>query len=92
MYDSYPFEHNGKKYEIRSVSDGHKVRLRAFLDGKPANGYTYAVEILTQVDAKMSGSIADPIAELIETAINDVKSGIWEQYVAAVSSSGCAVT
>jgi hypothetical protein len=70
------------------ASDGHTIHVRAFLNGKPANGYTYSVEVLTQVDAKMSGTLIDPVEELIKTAIADVKNGIWENYVAAVSASG----
>jgi len=35
----------------------------------------------------MSGSSIDPLEELIKTAEHDVKSGIWEQYVAAVKAA-----
>lgn len=88
MYDKRSFDHNGKIYEIRIASDGHTIRIRAFLNGKPANGYTYSVEVLTQVDAQLSGTLVNPIEELIETAIAEVKSGTWEKYVAAVRASG----
>jgi hypothetical protein len=88
MYDKRSFDHDGKTYEIRIASDGHTIRIRAFLNGKPANGYTYSVEVLTQVDAQMSGALIDPIEELIKTAISDVKNGIWEKYVAAVRAAG----
>jgi len=30
------FQRNGKTYEIRIASDGATVRVRAFLDGRPA--------------------------------------------------------
>ncbi|MCI2245724.1 hypothetical protein L3067_14035 [Xanthomonas sp. PPL568] len=88
MYETHPFDHNGKKYEVRSASDGCTIRVRAFLDGKPANGYTYQVEISTQIDAVMSGSAVNPARDLIEIAISDVKRGIWEQYLAAVAATG----
>jgi hypothetical protein len=88
MYDKRTFQHDGKEYEIRVASDGHTIHVRAFLNGKPANGYTYSVEVLTQVDAKMSDALVNPIEELIKTATSDVKNGIWEKYVAAVSAAG----
>jgi hypothetical protein len=34
-----PFSFEGKNYEIRIASDGATIRIRAFLNGKPANGY-----------------------------------------------------
>ena len=86
MYESHPFEHNGKKYEVRTASDGCTIRVRAFLDGKPANGYTYEVQIATHIDALMSGSIVSPANDLVEMAIGDVKRGIWEQYLSAVNT------
>jgi hypothetical protein len=31
--------HDGKHYEIRCAFDGYTVHVRAFLDGRPANGF-----------------------------------------------------
>lgn len=87
MYDTRQFEHDGKEYEVRIASDGHTIRIRVFQNNKPANGYVYSVELLTQIGAKISGSIVDPVEDLIKTAITDVKSGQWERYVAVVSAS-----
>lgn len=88
MYEKRSFEHAGREYEVRFTSDGHTMHIRVFLNGKPANGYTYSVEVLTQIDAKMSGALIDPVEEMIKTAISDAKNGMWEKYVAAVSGSG----
>ena len=88
MYEKRNFQHNGKECEIRVASDGHTIHVRAFLEGRPANGYTYSVEVLTKIGAKMSDAIVDPVEELVRTAISDVKSGIWEEYVSAISSVG----
>lgn len=88
MYEKRNFQHDGKEYEIRVASNGHTIHVRAFFNEKPVNGYTYSVEVLTQVDAEMSGALIDPIEELIKTAISDVKNGIWERYSAAVSAAG----
>lgn len=87
MHQNRAFQHNGQQYEIRVTSDGNTINVRAFCNGKPANGYTYSVEVLTQIDAKMSGAVIDPAEELVKTAISDVKSGIWDQYVAAISAT-----
>ncbi|MFL9709954.1 hypothetical protein [Methylobacillus sp. Pita1] len=78
------FEHNGKTYEIRSAQDGGLIRVRAFLDGKPANGYEYTVELISVIDAKMAEFPVDLMGQLATTAANDVRQGYWEQYVAAV--------
>jgi hypothetical protein len=87
MYEKRNFQHDGKEYEIRVESDGNTIHVRAFFNGKPANGYTYSVEVLTQVDAKITDSLIDPSEELIKTATSDVKNRIWEKYLAAVSAA-----
>ena len=87
MYETHPFEHNGKQYEVRPASDGKTIYIRAFLDGKPANGYTYSVELLTVINAHTDALSIDPVRVLIDAAVNDVKNGRWEQYVAAAKAS-----
>lgn len=88
MYDKRSFNHDGKEYEIRIASDGHTIHIRAFLNGKPANGYTYSVEVSTQVDSQMTGALSNPIEELIKTAIANVKNSSWENDVVGVNASG----
>ncbi len=88
MYKKCNFQHDGKKYEIRIQSDGNKIHVRAYLNDKTANGYTYSVEVVDQVDAKNSGVLVEPVECLIKTAISDVKNGIWDEYLAAVSATG----
>jgi hypothetical protein len=34
-----PFSFEGREYQIRVVSDGATIYVRAFCDNKPANGY-----------------------------------------------------
>jgi hypothetical protein len=88
MYETQTFEHSGKEYEIRIVSEGHTTHVRAFLDGKPANGYSYSVEHIPEIDIPQYNSSSSPVKELIETAISDVKNGIWEQYLDSVRKFG----
>ncbi len=87
MSQPRPFTHNGKEYEVRIASDGYTFHVRTFLNGKPANGYTYSVDVLTQDDAHMSNAQVNPVEELIKIAKSDVTNGIWEKYVAAVNAS-----
>lgn len=79
------FVHDGDEYEIRVVSEEQTTHVRAFINGAPANGYIYSVDLLTQIDARMSGSEIDPVRALVETCEADVRSGVWNQYVATVN-------
>lgn len=87
MYQKRNFQHNGIEYEIRIASDGLAIYVRAFLNGRPANGYKYSVEVLTHIDAQMSNALIDPVEELVKTATSDVKNGIWEKYLTAVATT-----
>jgi hypothetical protein len=85
MYSSTTFEHKGETYEVRTCSDGHKIHVRAFKDAKPANGYSYCVEVQDVKDAQIAA--ASLVNELIKTAQSDVRNGVWEEYVAATNAS-----
>lgn len=78
------FEHDGKTYEVRIAQDGNMTRVRAFLDGRPVNGYEYTVDATTVIDSRIVDFPVDLVRQLVDTAINDVRQGYWEQYVAAV--------
>ena len=85
-YQVRNFQHNGRDHEIRIASDGHTIHVRAFIDGKPANGYSYAVEMQTQIDAAVIGADINPLELLAQTAEDDVRNGKWEQYLRAVAA------
>lgn len=78
--ESFSFE--GKDYQIRVdlTSDGYRVR--AFLDGKPANGYMYSVDEITNMDMRQSHGIS-AWSHLVTVAKADVENKIWDQYLAA---------
>jgi hypothetical protein len=84
-YDTRAFQHNGRTYEIRIASDGATVRVRAFLDGRPANGFEYSVDIAVLVDAATQKYPPDLVETLVETAEVDVKDGLWERALAAAT-------
>lgn len=74
MLQQIHFEFEEKQYEVRLTNDGLTTNIRVFLDGKPANGYSYTVE----VDANHR-TTADPVEEMVDTAINHIKEKTWER-------------
>jgi len=78
MIKTHFFEHDEKKYEVRIWSDGNKVYIRIFLDGKPAGEkYTIDADAEAECDARQIRLITDKgdylfsvdlIEEMIETA------------------------
>lgn len=83
MFNVEKFSHAGKEYEVRITPDQHSFHVRAYLDGHPANGYSYQVDKLTYFGARASIAQHDLLQELINTAISDVEQGRWERYVEA---------
>jgi hypothetical protein len=81
-----PFQHGGSDYEVRCISDGHTIRVRAFHDGKPANGYEYSVTLVATDDLEKLHGV-DVTGLLIEDAKRDVTEGTWERYLKAVKES-----
>lgn len=74
MHQNINFEFEGEKYEVRMLTDGLTTKIRVFMDDKPANGYSYTVEL--DPDQKM---LVDPVEEMVDTAINHVKEKTWGQ-------------
>jgi len=74
------FEFEGKSYEVHIYSDGWKFTIRTYLDGNPANGYKYSVDLPTAFDLKQVRNV-DAIQKLIELAKDDIRNKIWERYV-----------
>lgn len=68
-----PFSAHDRDYEVRIASDGMTFRLRAFLDGRPANGFEYSVTIETAMDMKNATDV-DAVAELVRVAQEHVRS------------------
>ena len=65
------FQHNGKDYEIRIISDGQSVFVKVFTEGKPANGIRYEATLETVHDAATVADL-DVVKELIKTAQSDI--------------------
>jgi hypothetical protein len=65
------FQHKGKDYEIRIISDGQSVFVKVFTEGKPANGIRYEATLETVHDAATVTDL-DVVKELIKTAQADI--------------------
>lgn len=74
MHQNINFEFEGEKYEVRMLTDGSTTRIRVFKGDKPANGYSYTVEL-----DPIKKMLVDPVEEMVDTAIKHVKDKTWEQ-------------
>ena len=77
-----PFLFKNRKYEIRAVCDGATVYVRAFRNGKPANGYSYRADLFTTLPELKRVFGLDGIQNMIESAKEDVTSERWEKLLA----------
>lgn len=78
-----PFSFEGKAYEIRVISDGVTTHVRAFLDGVPANGYTYQVSFPVTFDFERHFGIP-AVGHLIDSAKQDITDKSWERLLEAI--------
>jgi hypothetical protein len=67
-----PFEAHGKNHEIRISFDGLTFRVRAFLDGQPANQFEYLFTLEKAQDLQTYTGI-DAVEELIKVAQDHVQ-------------------
>jgi len=76
------FEFEGKSYEVHIYSDGWKFTIRIYLNGNPANGYKYSVDLPTTFDLQQIHNVA-AIQKLVELAKEDIQNKTWERFVTA---------
>ncbi len=62
------------------------MRVRAFLDGRPANGFEYSVNVAVLMDAATQEYPANLVQTLVKTAEDDVKGGLWGIAVSAAKN------
>lgn len=74
MHQNIHFEFEGEKYEVRMLTDGLTTQIRVFVGDKPANGYSYTVELDPEHEM-----LVDPVEDMVDTAINHVKERTWER-------------
>ena len=81
-----PFDFEGKQYQVRVISDGVTIYVRAFADNKPANGYEYRVNIMTSFDLKRAMGL-DAIKDLVVSAMDDIRLKRWEHLLEAIKDA-----
>jgi hypothetical protein len=83
MHKATTFEHGGKVYEVRAIPTLNGWKVRIFVEGIPANGFTYSVDSEVYQDAAIDGVPEDLVAGLMETAERDFRRGLAQELVAA---------
>jgi hypothetical protein len=73
MQKATNFEHGGKVYEVRAIPTLNGWKVRIFVEGIPANGFTYSVDSEVYQDASIDGVPEDLVAGLMETAERDFR-------------------
>ncbi len=79
-----PFKHLNQGYEIRCEYHGHTLHVRAYKDGKPANGFNYSVSFEAVFDMKTTQG-QDAVAILAEDAKRDITEDRWQKLLSALS-------
>ena len=79
------FEHGGRIYEVRAIPKLNGWMVRIFIDGIPANGFTYSVnsEVYQDADAALNRVPEDLVAGLMETAERDFRRGLLQELITA---------
>ncbi|OGP15962.1 MAG: hypothetical protein A2V21_313080 [Deltaproteobacteria bacterium GWC2_55_46] len=81
------FQFDGKNYQIKvSKGDIDEYIIRAFIEDKPANGYSYHVDFTTRYDLEQQIGY-DAVSHLIDQAESDVRNKIWEKYLRAIAEN-----
>lgn len=75
---STTFEHGGRTYEVRAIPTLNGWMVRIFVDGIPANGFTYSINSEIYQDAALNRVPEDLVAGLMETAERDFRRGLTE--------------
>jgi hypothetical protein len=55
MHKATTFEHGGRVYEVRAIPTLNGWKVRIFVEGIPANGFTYSVDSEVYQDAAIDG-------------------------------------
>ena len=77
------FEHDGRIYEVRAIPTLNGWMVRIFIDGIPANGFTYSVNSEIYQDAALNRVPEDLVAGLMETAERDFRRGVLQELMTA---------
>ena len=76
MHKATTFEHGSKVYEVRAIPTLNGWKVRIYVEGIPANGFTYSVDSEVYQDAAIGGVPEDLVTGLMETAERDFRRGL----------------
>jgi hypothetical protein len=79
MAKTTTFEHGSRIYEVRAIPTLSGWMVRIFVDGIPANGFTYSVNSEIYQDAALNRVPEDLVAGLMETAERDFRRGLLQE-------------
>jgi hypothetical protein len=81
--DAQNYDLRTRRQGLRSSRDPDVKRLdvRIFVEGTPANGFTYSVDSEVHHDAALDGVPEDLVAGLMETAERDFRRGLAQELV-----------
>src|SRR5437879_13703911 len=68
-------------YEVRAIPTLNGWMVRIFIDGIPANGFTYSVNSDIYQDAALNRVPEDLVAGLMETAERDFRRGLLQELI-----------
>jgi hypothetical protein len=77
------FEHGGRIYEVCAMPTLNGWMVRIFIDGIPANGFTYSVNSEIYQDAALNRVPEDLVAGLMETAEPDFRRDLLQGLMTA---------
>jgi hypothetical protein len=83
MHKATTFEHGGKVYEVRAIPTLNGWKVRVFVEGVPANGFTYSVDSEVYQDAAIGRVPEELAAGLMETAERDFRRGLAQELAVA---------
>ena len=80
LLKKFPFDFEGKKYEIRVYYDEDIINIVAFLNNYPHNGFRYHIKVpgdrnLQKVLKK------EPFSHLVDVAKDDITQKRWEKLL-----------
>lgn len=80
VYKNIPWEHEGKKYEIRIMFDDKLINILPFHNNHPVNGFRYQIQLSKNVQVKKLLKIKN-FNHIIEYAKEDIKNERWKLFL-----------
>lgn len=85
FFKSEVFQFEGQEYEIKIFKTNNSYCVQPYYkkDGKPANGYSYYVNFMTDYDIQSNFDFHG-YEHLVDTAKSDIENKKWKKYLDAI--------